>query len=30
MPFVLDALVTATWMYKDEEHKDAAMPMSDC
>jgi predicted nucleic acid-binding protein len=24
MPFVLDASVTATWMYKDEEHPDAA------
>jgi predicted nucleic acid-binding protein len=24
MPFVLDASVTGTWMYKDEDHPDAA------
>lgn len=24
MPFVLDASVTGTWMYKDEDHLDAA------
>ena len=24
MPFVLNASVTATWMYKDEDHPDAA------